>query len=96
MMGVAMIVRPGSAKPEIQEFENRIPSPTFRRKAIGGEGAIVSHFTTLTWDGAAYNCVAYSGKEGARNATATMLFKQPLARQDRKMKSATGFREKGR
>jgi hypothetical protein len=29
--------------------------------------------------------VAYSGKTGSRNVTATMLYKQTLARQDRKM-----------
>src|SRR5205823_13416904 len=85
MIGVTMIIRPGAAKPEIHEFDGKVPPAAFRRKTLGGEGEVIPHFTTVTWDGAVCNCVAYHGTaEGQRNATAAILYKQSLARQDRK------------
>jgi len=34
MMGVAMILRADTAKPEIQEFDGKVPPTAFRRKAL--------------------------------------------------------------
>jgi hypothetical protein len=78
MMGVAMVIRPDTPKPEIHEFEGKLPTATFRREALGGEGEVVPHFTAVTWDGAIYNCIAFHRpSEGRRrNATATMLIKR--------------------
>jgi hypothetical protein len=94
MMGVAMIVRPDTTKPEIHAFEGKVPAAVFRRKALGGEGAIIPHFTTVNWDGAIYNCVAFHnpGERQRRNATAMMLLKQSFAWQDRKSKPASTWR----
>ena len=69
MMGVAMIFQPGSPKPEFHEFDDKIPSAAFRRKVLGGDGDIIPHFTTVTWDGALYNCIAFHKPgEGQRHS----------------------------
>jgi hypothetical protein len=65
-----------------------VPSAAFRRKAIGREGNVIPHFTTVTWDGVVYNCVAFHkpDEKARRNATAMILYKQALAWDDRKTK----------
>ena len=74
-----MIIRPGAAKPEIHEFDGKVPPAAFRRKALGGEGEVIPHFTTVTWDGAIYNCAFHNPAAGQRrNLTATSLLKQSL------------------
>jgi hypothetical protein len=95
MMGVAILVKPGHMRAtELQEFEDEVPSATFRREALGGEGVMVPRFITVTLDGVVYNCVAYAAKapeDNRKNLTATAMYKQALYRQERKMKSVELF-----
>ena len=90
MFGVAMILRADTAKPEIHEFDGKVPSTAFHRKALGGEGEVIPHFRTVNRDGTIYSCIAFHQPgEGERNAMATTLLRKSFEWQGRKIKPLT-------